>query len=206
MKAIVTLIAIGLVTGCAAPGAPTAGDNSGAEDASATKSAYLPERLLNRLREAMPELTDEQLRNLALAGGAGYVLSKSGSTTATSNSPVIRDKNIALSPSVAISLDKIVGWGSLAGVAYMVLDPLNPNWEIEQAAFPKNMYHLSLKMKRYYTGGAGEARMVFQERAKELMRQGGFDGFTIVEYNESLDSSVIGSQRHARGVIQLTRS
>jgi hypothetical protein len=37
------------------------------------------------------------------------------------------------------------------------------------------------------------------------MRENGFDSYSVVEYTEGLDSSVLGSQRVARGVIQLSR-
>jgi hypothetical protein len=37
------------------------------------------------------------------------------------------------------------------------------------------------------------------------MRENGFDTYSVVEYTEGLDSSVLGSQRVAQGVIQLTR-
>jgi hypothetical protein len=60
-------------------------------------------------------------------------------------------------------------------------------------------------MKRVYAGGAGEARVAFHQRAKDLMRENGYEGYSIVEYNEGLESSVLGSQRVAKGVIQLTR-
>lgn len=119
--------------------------------------------------------------------------------------PIIPDTTLNLTPSVAISLEKLVFWGAYAGAAYLILDPLAPNWEIEQAAFPDNHYHLSLKMKRVYTGGAGEARVVFQQRAKDLMRIGGYDDFRILEYSERLESSLLGSQRVTYGVIQLVR-
>jgi hypothetical protein len=58
-------------------------------------------------------------------------------------------------------------------------------------------------MKRYYTGGAGEARQVFHRRAKDLMRAGGFDSYQVVEYTEGMESSVLGSKRVAEGVIKL---
>ncbi|MCX7166886.1 MAG: hypothetical protein NTV11_11500 [Rhodocyclales bacterium] len=119
--------------------------------------------------------------------------------------PLIPDTALNLSNSVQIPLEKIVGWGLYAGAAWLILDPLAPNWEIEQASFPDRYYHLSLKMKRVYSGGAGESRVVFHQRAKELMRQNGFDAYTVVEYTEGLDSSILGSQRVAQGVIQLTR-
>jgi hypothetical protein len=119
--------------------------------------------------------------------------------------PIIPDTTLNLSNSIQISLEKMVFWGMYAGAAYLILDPLAPNWEIEQAAFPDSHYHFSLKMKRYYAGGAGESRAVFHQRAKELMRQGGYDGYDVLEYTEGMESSVLGSQRVSRGVIHLTR-
>jgi hypothetical protein len=119
--------------------------------------------------------------------------------------PIIPDTTLNLSNSIQISLEKMVFWGMYAGAAYLILDPLAPNWEIEQAAFADSHYHFSLKMKRYYSGGAGESRAVFHQRAKELMRQGGYDGYDVLEYTEGLESSVLGSQRVSHGVIRLTR-
>lgn len=118
--------------------------------------------------------------------------------------PLIPETNFALTPGTTIQLEKLVNWGLYAGVAYLILDPWAPNWSIEQASFPDDHFHLSLQMKRYYAGGAGEARAVFHHRAKELARSGGFDGYEVVEYQESLESSVLGSQRSATGVIRLT--
>jgi len=119
--------------------------------------------------------------------------------------PIIPDTTLNLTKSMQIPLDKVVAWGLYAGVAWLILDPLAPNWEIEQASFPDRHYHLSLKMKRVYSGGAGEARVVFHQRAKDLMRQNGFDAYSVVEYTEGLESSMLGSQRVASGVIRLSR-
>lgn len=102
-------------------------------------------------------------------------------------------------------LDKTIYWMGWAAVAYLVLDPLSPNWEIQEARFPENHVHFQLNMKRYYAGGAGEARQIFHRRAKELMRAGGFASYEVVEYSESLDSSVIGSQRTAEGVVRFIK-
>lgn len=118
---------------------------------------------------------------------------------------VIPDGKVNLTPTLAIPLDKLVYWGTFASTAYMILDPLAPNWDIEEAAFPEEHYAMSLTMKRYYAGGAGEARVVFHRRAKELVRQGGYDGYEVLEYNESIESSVLGSQRLVAGVIRLTK-
>lgn len=120
--------------------------------------------------------------------------------------PIVPDTTLNLTPNLGISLEKMVFWGAYAGAAYLILDPLAPNWEIEQAAFPDSHYHLSLKMKRFYAGGAGEARVIFHQRAKELMRRGGYDGYQVLEYTEGMESSVLGSQRVSQGVIRLTRN
>ena len=123
-----------------------------------------------------------------------------------SSGALLPNNNIQLTPSVAITLEKLVFWGAYAGAAYLILDPLAPNWEIEQAAFPDSHYHFSLKMKRFYAGGAGESRVVFHQRAREVMRQGGYDGYQVLEYTEGMESSVLGSQRVSQGVIRLTRN
>ena len=119
--------------------------------------------------------------------------------------PIIPDATLNVSNAIQIPLEKLVNWGLYAGAAYLILDPLAPNWEIEQAAFPDSHYHFALKMKRFYAGGAGESRVVFHQRAKELMRQGGYDGYHVLEYSEGMESSVLGSQRVSQGVIRLTR-
>lgn len=139
---------------------------------------------------------------LALALGAcGSSSVKSIPTTGTT----IPNYTLKVAPSISLALEKVIYWGALAGVAYYVLDPLAPNWDIEEAPLGENHIHFSLRMKRYYSGGAGEAQALFHRRAKELMRLNGFDGYKVVEYQESLDSSILGSQRIASGVVMLTR-
>jgi hypothetical protein len=144
--------------------------------------------------------------SLLLAGCGSWRLPTNLTGNLPAKGALIPDTNVNLGPSVSMKLEKLVYWGMYAGVAYMILDPWAPNWEIEEAKFPGDHYKMSLRMKRYYAGGAGEARQVFQHRAKELVRAGGFDGYQIVEYTESLDSSVLGSQRTAEGVILLTKA
>jgi hypothetical protein len=147
--------------------------------------------------------------SLALIGLSGCAANYPGPIGISGNlpnkGPILPATNLRLTESLSIPLEKMVFWGAYGAAAYLILDPLNPNWEIEEASFPGDHVHLSMKMKRFYTGGAGEARVVFQQRAKELMRRGGYSGFSILEYNEGLESSVLGSQRVGQGVILLTR-
>lgn len=116
----------------------------------------------------------------------------------------------ALRPAWAIDgdqlADNILRWSGYAVVASVVFDAFAPNWEVREARFPGNHYQLLLQMKRTYSGGAGEARVVFHRRARELMLAGGFDGYEVLEYAEGMDSSVLGAQRNATGVVRLTHS
>ncbi len=134
------------------------------------------------------------------------VLAGCAGTAPSVTKSLIPDKSLELSPNTSLPFEAIVGWGGMLGAAYMVLDPMAPNWEIEEAAFPENRYFMTMKMKRFYTGGAGEARQVFNQRARAMMMRGGFDSYQILEYSESLDSSILGSQRTAQGAIALLRT
>lgn len=129
-----------------------------------------------------------------------------GSTTEAVSGSLIPNTSVKLGPSVSYPLEKIVYWGIYAAAAYLILDPLAPNWEIEETRFPENHVHFQMSMKRFYAGGAGEARAIFNRRAKELMREGGFSGYEIIEYSEGLDSSLLGSKRTAEGVIRLKKA
>jgi hypothetical protein len=108
-----------------------------------------------------------------------------------------------LTPSLNVALEKTVYWGAYAGIAYLVLDPLAPNWQIEEAKFSDTQYHLALRMKRYYAGGAGEARVVFNKRANALARSHGAESYRVLEYSEGMESSVLGSRRVGEGVVEL---
>jgi hypothetical protein len=85
------------------------------------------------------------------------------------------------------------------------LNPLSANWQVEETSMGDDRIRLTLQMKRFYAGGAGEARMVFHQRARELARLNDCDDYRVVEYNESLNSAMFASQRTAEGIILLTR-
>ena len=146
-------------------------------------------------------------QNPTAVNGTGVVgnTSEAVAKTATKliGGPLIPDTVVQLGPSVSYPLEKLVYWGIWVGAAWLILDPLSPNWNIEEARLPENHVHFQMSMKRFYAGGAGEARVVFNRRAKALMREGGYNSYEIVEYSEALDSSVLGSQRKAEGVIRL---
>jgi hypothetical protein len=151
---------------------------------------------------------------LVVAGCGNRVTLPTGSTVTIpgrlsgnlpASGPIIPNTTLQLTPSTSIPLEKIVSWGAYLGVAYLILDPWAPNWQIEEAPLGDKHIHFSMKMKRYYAGGAGEARLLFHRRAKELMEYNGFDGYEVVEFSEGMESSVLGSMRTAEGVVRFTK-
>lgn len=93
----------------------------------------------------------------------------------------------------------------VAAAIYVVYDPLAPNWEIEESRLNDNTYRLSMKMKRFHTGGSGESMQLLKRRANQLQYEQGFSGYQILEYSEGIDSQTIGARRIAEGVIRLVR-
>ena len=126
-----------------------------------------------------------------------FLLALAGCTT------ILPDNKIYITPSRVLTVENATYLGLALSAAYYVLDPLAPNWEIKEEPLTDNRVRLALKMKRYYSGGAGEARVVFQRRARDLVQYGNFDGYEVIEYNEGMESSVLGSQRVCEGIIRL---
>ena len=91
----------------------------------------------------------------------------------------------------------------LGAVIYYVVDPLSPNWQIEEARMGDNRFRISLRKKRFATGGDGEATQLFYRRAEQIVRENGYAGYTVLEFGEGVESTVPIAQRVAQGVIQV---
>lgn len=142
------------------------------------------------------------------ADGVGAKASEAVAKAAASviGGPLIPDATIQLGPAVSYPLEKLVYWGLWVGAAWLILDPLAPNWRIEETRLPEDHVHFRMEMKRYHSGGAGEARVALDQRARSLMRAGGYVGYELVEYSEGMESALFGAQRTASGVIRLRRA
>ena len=66
-----------------------------------------------------------------VAGNTSEAIAKAGYKII--GGPLIPDATVQLGPSVAYPVEKLVYWGIWAGAAYWILDPLAPNWDIEEA-------------------------------------------------------------------------
>jgi hypothetical protein len=124
----------------------------------------------------------------------------SGIPNTTSSNLIIPNETLNISRSVSIPAESIAG-GILL---YLIVDPLAPNWQIEESPLDGGRYRIALKKKRFTTGGDGEAVQIFYRRAAQIaVEQGG--RYRVVEYSEGIDSSVPIAQRVAQGVVELVR-
>jgi len=117
-------------------------------------------------------------------------------------SPVmIPNKELVISRSLAIPADVIM----LAIATYLVIDPLAPNWRVEESALGGDRYLIALTKKRFTTGGDGEAGQVFRRRVAAIAREQGYASHDVLEYAEGIESNVPIAQRVTHGVVQFAR-
>jgi hypothetical protein len=133
---------------------------------------------------------------------AGAVLAASGCTSTRepgAPSTLIPASEFNLSPSHSISAEALVA----AGVLYLIIDPLAPNWKVEVEAIGPNRYRVAMTMKKFITGGEGEITPVLRRTAEKLRRERGFSDFAVLERSEGIESHVLIAQRVAHAVIEL---
>jgi hypothetical protein len=119
----------------------------------------------------------------------------------SSRSLIIPPEAINVSKSLSIPLESVAA----AAALYVIVDPLAPNWQIEQTQLDGDRYKIALKKKRFTTGGDGEAVQVFYRRAAQLVQERGAVRYRVVAYSEGIESSVPIAQRVAQGVVEVIR-
>jgi len=134
---------------------------------------------------------------LALAALAGCSTTSGTDTT----DYLIPNKSLNISPSVTPSLEGLVA----GAIVFFVIDPLSPNWQIQQSQLAPERFELALMKKRFTTGGDGEAWQVFQRRAAQIARDSGAPGYRVVDFSEGVESQTLIARRVARGVIEIAR-
>lgn len=139
----------------------------------------------------------------ALTAGCAALSTNPGVFDVAGNSisTVVPDKVYNITPALALSVENIL----LGSAIYWAVDPLAPNWQFEQTVLGPDSVRISLKKKRFASGGDGEAAQVFARRAELLARTGGYAGYTTMEYTEGIESTLPLAQRVAQGVIRLNR-
>jgi len=123
----------------------------------------------------------------------------------SSAKPLIPDKKLMISPSFQPSLEAVVGFAIAGAVAYYVIDPLAPNWEVKIDQIDPIRVAISMRKKRFSTGGDGEALDLFRRKAQSIVDDNKFVGYTILHFSEGVDSETTFARRIARGVIVVQR-
>jgi hypothetical protein len=131
----------------------------------------------------------------ALCGGC------SGIDGTSSRDVLIPNETLNLSRSVSIPFESLAAGALL----YVIVDPLAPNWHIEESKLADGRYAIALKKKRFTTGGDGEAAQVFYRRAAQIVREEGGVRYRVIEFSEGVESSVPIAQRVAQGVVEVVR-
>jgi outer membrane protein OmpA-like peptidoglycan-associated protein len=93
----------------------------------------------------------------------------------------------------------------LTGLAYIIVDPMSPNWHIEETRLGEDTFYLRATLKRHNRGGEGEAARLFQRRAEQLLREFGYSSYLLLNYSEGIESRYTGAERYGEGRVQLVR-
>ena len=120
------------------------------------------------------------VKALALAGSVGYMASQYGGPS----------QYLYFSAAAAVA-------------AYVIYDPLAPNWTIEETMLEGDTYRLAMRAKSFRIGGDGESGLIFKRRALQVQRQRGFAAYRVLDYSEGIESSTPFTHRYAEGVFQL---
>lgn len=82
-------------------------------------------------------------------------------------------------------------------------DPPAANWQVKSIKLADNRWRVELRMRRWHTGGDGEAEVLFRDQARELAEQQGYRHYVVLSWVQGIASSVPIAQRWARGEIEL---
>lgn len=119
----------------------------------------------------------------------------------SSKNQILPPDALPISRSLVIPVETMAA----AAVLFVIVDPLAPNWQIEELRLNEGRYRIAMRKKRFTTGGDGEAMPAFYRRAEQLVRDTGASSYRVVEFSEGVESTVPVAQRIAQGVIEIVR-
>jgi hypothetical protein len=141
---------------------------------------------------------------LALALAACGMLDKrvTGGTIPAHGS-LLPNKTINVSPGYATTLEKVVVTAGAAAALYYVYRPLDPNWDAAEVQIGADTFRISLRMKRFYTGGEGEALQVTRQYAENLQAAHGASEYVLLSFSQGIESTTPIAQRVAQATVRL---
>ncbi|MDX5362862.1 MAG: hypothetical protein LPJ91_01725 [Pseudazoarcus pumilus] len=96
--------------------------------------------------------------------------------------------------------------GTRTPVWAAIPDLMIPGWEVKVTQVDEQRFRLRLRMRPLLTGGDGEARTAFLRSAREIVDAGGYAGYDVLRYEESIDSGMFFARRGASGEIRVVQS
>jgi outer membrane protein OmpA-like peptidoglycan-associated protein len=138
-----------------------------------------------------------------LVSGCGSLVR--GSWPGFTDSPIISDATIRISPGYTLTVEKIVFSAAGAALLYTLYDPLAPNWTLDEEAIGEDTYRLTLNMKRFIIGGEGEALALLRRWAEAVQHEGQYDGYRIDRFEQGIDSGTPVARRYAHATVRMTR-
>lgn len=144
------------------------------------------------------------LAALSLLAACGTLDKKLVENGIPKSGTVIPAVPIRLTPQYTTTLGALVDKTVAAVVLDYVYRPLDPNWDVADIPLSSDTHRLSLRMKRFITGGEGEAWQTAKHYAERLQAAKGASAYVFVEYTEGLDSSTPFARRVAEGLVRFS--
>ena len=94
---------------------------------------------------------------------------------------------------------------ALGAGLFIDIDPIAPNWRVEQFDLGNGRYAIAMTKRRFTTGGDGESPQIFRRRVDQIQREQGFASHEVIEFSEGIESNWPIAQRVSRGVVQFVR-
>jgi len=138
-----------------------------------------------------------------LMAGCSTISRTPGATDASGAgvSTLIPNQKLYLTRTLGLTPESL----ALGAALYWAVDPLAPNWQLEQTPMGTDRVRISLRKKRFTSGGDGEAAQLFARRAEQIARAGGYAGYTVMEYTEGIESTLPLARRVAQGVVRMNQ-
>lgn len=144
------------------------------------------------------------LASLVLLAGCGVLDKKLVDGGIPRGGSMIPDAAVRVSPEYTTSLSSLANTAAAAIVLNYVYQPLDPNWDLADIALSSDTHRFSLRMKRFSTGGEGEAWQIAKRYAEGLQVAKGASGYVILEFTSGIDSSTPFARRVAEGLVRFT--
>ena len=139
----------------------------------------------------------------SMVAGCGVIDGKLAGSSIPRHGSLIPNTKIQLTPGYATTVEKLTLTAAAAAALYYVYEPLDPNWEGADLPVSNDIYRISLRMKRFHTGGDGEALQVTRRYAEQLVAARGASGYILVEFAQGIESSTPISRRIAEAIVRL---